>query len=388
VGLLAGGVAHEFNNLLQAIGGYTNCAMEGLLPDNQRYSDLDQVRKATDRAATLTRELLGFSRRRKLQPVSLDPNEVVDDLVKMLRPLIGAHIDLKTVFGDDVGSVYADPGELHQILLNLCLNARDAMPSGGALVLKTESEIVGETLWQDRFQARHGRYVVFSITDTGCGIPAEARQHIFEPFFTTKEVGKGTGLGLAMVYGSVQQHKGAIHVESEPGHGTTIKIYLPAGSRIGAIETDSVPRRLPPRGTETILLAEDEPLVQRLATRILERAGYSVLLAADGHEVLDLFEANRERIALVILDAIMPRLTGPQVYYRIKERFPDIKVIFSTGYDPEAAETSLLAQESVRWLEKPFDEETLLRTVREALDERAPSDNASGPRIESTRSTN
>ena len=231
VGLLAGGIAHEFNNLLQVIGGYTTCAMEGLSPQEQRYEDLQQVRTATDRATALTRQLLGFSRRRILQPDNVDPNQLVGDLARMLQTLVGDRISVEVALREDIGTVYADPGELQQALLNLCLNARDAMPSGGTLLLSTERVILSEALWEPRFEIEPGRYVVFGVADTGQGISAAVRQHIFEPFFTTKEVGKGTGLGLAMVYGMVQQHKGAIHVYSEPGKGTTFKVYLPSGGK-------------------------------------------------------------------------------------------------------------------------------------------------------------
>ena len=227
MGLLASGIAHEFNNLLQVIGGCAACASEGLAPQEQRYKDLQRVHMAADRAAVLTRQLLGFSRRRILQPDHVDPNELVGDLSQMLRPLVGDRISVEVVLREDVGTVYADPGELQQALLNLCLNARDAMPRGGKLLLRTDTVVLREAFWEPRFQVDPGRYVVFCVTDTGQGISAEAQRRLFEPFFTTKEVGKGTGLGLAMVYGVVQQHKGAIHVYSEPGKGTTFKLYLP-----------------------------------------------------------------------------------------------------------------------------------------------------------------
>ena len=288
----------------------------------------------------------------------------------MVRPVIGEHIDLDTVLGADVGTVYADPGELQQMLLNLCVNARDAMPSGGKLLLRTECAILSGPSWDFEFQTEPGRYVVFSVTDTGCGMSHEVRQHIFEPFFTTKEVGKGTGLGLAMVYGLVQQHKGAIHVYSEPGRGTTFKVYLPSGGENNEDEF-AVEPRLMPRGTETILVAEDEPMVRSFAVRTLEKGGYTVLAASDGEEALRVFEENRTAISLVILDAIMPKLTGHEVYRRIKAVHPETKVIFCTGYDPETAQSSFIVQENVALIEKPFDADTLLRAVREVLDEEA-----------------
>jgi CheY-like chemotaxis protein len=375
VGLLAGGIAHEFNNLLQVIGGYATCASEGLSPQEQRYKDLQQVRLAADRAATLTRQLLGFSRRRILQLDNVDPNQLVGDLAQMLRPLMGDRISVEVVLGKDIGIVYADPGELQGALLNLCLNARDAMPSGGKLLLRTDTVVLSEAFCRTaenlaRFQIEPGRYVVFDVTDTGQGISAEVQQHIFEPFFTTKEVGKGSGLGLAMVYGVVQQHKGAIHVYSEPGKGTTFKVYLPSGGKNREEKEIEIPATAP-RGRETILVAEDEPLVRSLAVRILEKGGYKVLAASDGEEALRLFKENRNDISLTLLDAIMPKLTGHEVYRHIKAECPEARVLFASGYDSETAQSGFILQERLRLVEKPFDADTLLRTVREVLDEDA-----------------
>jgi DNA-binding response OmpR family regulator len=367
VGQLAGGIAHEFNNLLQVIGGYANCAKEGLSPQEERYLDLQQVLKAADRAGTLTRQLLRFSRRRVIQPTSVDPNQVVANLAEMLRPLIGEHIALEMILGNGVGAVQVDADEFQQALLNLCLNARDAMPSGGALTLKTGSVMLRNPLWDSRFQITPGRHAVLSVSDTGCGMSAEVQRRIFEPFFTTKEVGKGTGLGLAMVYGVVQQHQGAIHVYSEPGKGTTFKIYLPmAGTPAGdehAAESEPAPG-----GSETILVAEDDPFVRDLAVRILEKNGYTVRVASNGEEALRIFEQDPAAISLMLLDAIMPKLSGHEVYRRVAAEHPQAKVIFASGYDPEAAGCRFLMEEHWRLIEKPFDAATLLRAVREVLD--------------------
>jgi signal transduction histidine kinase len=264
VGLLAGGMAHEFNNLLQTISGYTRFAMKELSPEEQRYDDLQEVCKATDRASTLTQQLLGFSRRSALQPKSVNPNDVVADLVKMVRPVISEHILLEVIRDDDPGTVWADAGQLQQALLNLCLNARDAMPAGGKLLLKAETMVLGDSSWDDGFHTEPGRYAVFTVADTGCGMTPEVRRRIFEPFFTTKGVGKGTGLGLPMVYGTVRQHKGAIHVYSEAEKGSTFKVFLPLNRENH--QTDAVVETPPPpQGTETILLAEDEEVESRLA---------------------------------------------------------------------------------------------------------------------------
>ncbi|HTU25570.1 MAG TPA: ATP-binding protein, partial [Pirellulales bacterium] len=369
VGSLAGGIAHEFNNLLQAIRGYTHFAMDGLAPDDARHQDLEQVLSASERAATLTRQLLGFSRRQRLERGDFNPSEMVNDLVRMLRPLIGEQIELQLSLADDSGLLHADRGLLQQMLLNLCINARDAMPQGGRLALKTERVALS-----DRYCALHpagkpGAYVVFSVSDTGCGIPPEMKQRIFEPFFTTKGVGQGTGLGLAMVYGCVQQHGGLINVYSEPNLGTTFKVYLPLAMNSEAA-TESPPTAPAVGGHETILIAEDEPLVREVAVRILGQAGYRVLAAADGAEAVKLLEAHQADVSLVLLDAVMPKLTGHEAYERIKLTNATLPVIFCSGYDPEVGHVKSLVEEGVRMVQKPFDPDLLLSTLREVLDTR------------------
>ncbi len=367
VGSLAGGIAHEFNNLLQAIRGYTKYAMEGLPPDEQRHQDLEQVVKAADRAATLTRELLGFSRRQVLERVDFDPSELITDLVKMLRPLIGEHIDLQLSLAKDAGSLRADRGLLQQMLLNLCINARDAMPSGGRLVLKSQRVELNKKYCELHPTVKPGFYIMISVADTGLGMSPDVRERIFEPFFTTKDIGKGTGLGLAMVYGCVQQHEGAINVYSEPNLGTTFRIYLPTSTDAISVIRDATADPAA-GGRETILIAEDESMVRDLAVRILTQAGYSVLAAADGAEAVSLFEANTDIVSLALLDAVMPKLTGHQAYDCIKLRNPNLPVIFCSGYDPETGQVKRLIDEGVRMVQKPFDPDMLLRTVREALD--------------------
>ncbi len=367
VGQLAGGVAHEFNNLLQVIDGYTCTGMDGLDREEERYKDFVQVRKAAERATALTRQLLGFSRRRAIELKSTDANQVLRDLVKLVRPTIGEHIALDLALAENAGTVYGDAGELEQALLNLCINARDAMPGGGKLLLKTETTVLTAPCWDPQFDIKPGRYVVFSVSDTGCGIPRDVQQHIFEPFYTTKEVGKGTGLGLAMVYGVVRQHKGAIHLYSELGAGTTFKLYLPPGDG-NAVEDRREEATPALHGRETILLAEDDPAVRKLSVRTLENAGYTVLAAADGEEAVRIFEEHRHTIALAVLDAVMPRLTGHEVHRRIREISPDVKVICCTGYDRETARSNCLSRESVPLVQKPFTAQTLLAKVRETLD--------------------
>jgi PAS domain S-box-containing protein len=369
IGGLAGGIAHEFNNLLQAIQGYTRYAMEDLPADEQRYQDLETVLKAADRAQTLTRQLLGFSRQQLLQRKHVEVNAVVSDVFKILRPIIGEHIGVKVELDDAPTVVDADPNELQQVLLNLCINARDAMPSGGELLLKTASTVLGQDFCPVRTGATPDPYVALSVTDTGCGMPPEVRDRIFDPFFTTKEVGKGTGLGLATSYGIVQQHRGAIHVDSEPGKGATFTIYLPKVDQVAENEaTQAGTSAL--GGTETILLAEDEPMVRDITRRVLEKAGYTVFTAADGEEALRVFEDNRDAISLALLDVVMPKLSGHDVYRRIKAEKPETKTVFSTGYDPETARSGFTEEENVRLIQKPFEPDVLLNYVREILDER------------------
>ena len=368
VGQLAGGVAHEFNNLLQAIRGYTEYAQEGLSPEEERYQDLEEVCKATDRAAALTRQLLGFGRRQMLERKNVDTNEVVSDLTKMIRPVIGEHIKQENRLAEDAGIVHADPGELQQALLNLCLNARDAMPSGGTLLLKTEKVVFTGQVAASRDTILPGTYVVLSVTDTGCGMTPEVRERVFEPFFTTKEVGKGAGLGLATVYGIVKQHGGTIHVYTESGQGTSFKIFLPAVDAVPDTGKTVCAVAAAAGGSETILVAEDEPVVRNLMVRMLKQAGYRVLAACDGHDALRVFKENRGEISLLLLDAVMPGLSGHAVYRRIREEAPEVKAIFCTGYDPETAQSSHIAQENLRLIQKPIDSAGLLLAVRETLD--------------------
>jgi two-component system cell cycle sensor histidine kinase/response regulator CckA len=369
VGELAGGVAHEFNNLLQAISGYANFAIEGLAPHDQRYQDLQQVVRAAQRATDLTRGLLSFSRRQPIKSASVDPNALITDLLKMLRPLIGEHIELRFDVGEMVPAIDADATLVQQMLLNLCLNARDAMPAGGQLFLKAESLDLHDSYCECHADIRPGQYVMISVADTGCGMSPEVKQHVFEPFFTTKEVGEGTGLGLAMVYGVVKQHAGAIHVYSEPGHGTTIKVYFP------------VPHKRPQQtnhddelpicgGTETILIAEDEPMVRDLAARILDEAGYKTLTAADGEEAIRVYESNADSIDLALLDVVMPKRFGREVYAAIRTLNPATKVIFCSGYEPDTNCDGFISTAGLELIQKPFERDVLLRTVRKVLDDR------------------
>ena len=370
VGQLAGGIAHDFNNLLQAILGYTAFAKAGLAHGEKRYADLEQVTKAAERAATLTRQLLAFSRRQLLQPVDLDLNELIADYVKMLNRVIGEHIELTVRTGSNLPSVRADPSAIEQVLMNLCLNARDAMPGGGQLIIETQSAVLDDGFAAKYPGAKPGNYVLLLVADTGSGMSDVVLEHIFEPFFTTKEVGEGSGLGLSMAYGIIQQHGGIIHCDSQLGGGAKFSIYLPS---LGVRSDDAEPRdeSSVEGGTETILLAEDEDVVRELATRVLEEHGYRVMHAADGEEAIRLFEANSEAIDLAVLDVVMPSMGGEEAYEHIRRVRPEVPVIFSSGYNVPPSE-SLQARESgelvPELIEKPYVPNVLLRRVRDVLD--------------------
>jgi len=367
VGTLAGGVAHEFNNLLQAMQAYTRFAMEGLAAEDPRYLDLQQALTASDRAAALTRQLLGFGRRQALELTNIDPNQLITDLVKLVRPLIGASISVDVSLAEQVGTIHADPGHFQQLMMNLCINARDAMPNGGMLLIKTEDLRLSQRYCEVHPDVEPGRYVAITVTDSGTGMPPEVVEHIFEPFFTTKGVGHGTGLGLAMVYGVVQQHNGVIRVYSEVGIGTTFKIYLPT------VESDSATQQedstnVPQGGIETILVAEDEPLVRDLYVRILGKAGYTLLTARDGQEAWEIFQAHINEIDLLVLDVVMPRQSGRELHRQIQTLKPDIPVIFCSGYDSETAHVRFADASDHPFLQKPFDPDALLAAVRRVLD--------------------
>ncbi len=369
VGQLAGGIAHDFNNLLQGIQGYTQLAMERLDPDEPGHANLEEVMKAADRAAELTRQLSTFSRRQALQAKDIDLNQIISDMMKMLRRVIGEHIALDVVPGYNLPLVTADPGQIGQVLLNLCVNARDAMPAGGRIVIKTERVQIDRTLSESRPWAKEGEYLLLTVADNGEGIPPEIRERVFEPFFSTKDVGKGTGLGLATVYGIVKQHQGIVTVDSEPGAGATFSVYLPVST--GALvddELESEPEPVP-GGTETVLLAEDEEMVCKLAETVLRNAGYRVLVARDGEEAVDLFKQHASEITLAILDIIMPKLSGRAVHQHILEVRQDLPVLFSSGYSLDADDDNGPSKAPIRMIQKPYKPDVFLRTVRDFIDE-------------------
>lgn len=370
IGQLAGGVAHDFNNLLQAIQGYTDLALADLPDEGEAHQNLSESQKAIDRAAGLVRQLLAFSRRQTLQFRVIDLDEVIANLTKMLRRVIGEHIELEISTGCMGQKVHADPGQMEQILLNLCLNARDAMPDGGKIYIETSGIFFDRGYVEVNSWAKEGNYIQLLVTDTGCGMPPEVLEKIFDPFFTTKKVGQGTGLGLATVYGIIRQHEGMIHVYSEVGHGTTFHIYLP----VSTVETpqiipDSQDQPRPRGGNETILVAEDEDLLRNLAQRILQNAGYTVLTASDGEEAMELYRTNRERIDLLLLDMVMPRASGIQVYEYVARENPKARFIFSTGYSFTTLDRGILPKEDIPFIQKPYSPMTLLKVVRDVLGE-------------------
>jgi PAS domain S-box-containing protein len=367
VGRLAGGVAHDFNNLLMVIKGHTELLLNAL-PRSEHYSrKIEQIDRAADRASALTRQLLAFSRLQVLQPHVMNLNDVVQDMGRLLPRLIGEDIELVIRTAEDLGAVRADASQMEQIIMNLVVNARDAMPEGGRLIIET-SNIDLEGTYKARHPiVREGPYVLLAVSDTGVGMDAETQAHIFEPFFTTKPQGKGTGLGLATVYGVVKQSGGFIWVYSELGRGTTFKIYLPRVDQ-PVDAPGSVPASTEaPRGTETILLTEDEQDVREVAREFLESGGYTVMEARDGAEALALAEKHKDEINLLITDMVMPRMTGLELAARLKEKQPGLRMLYMSGYSERAASESLQPDPSIRMLTKPFSRGALLRAVHELL---------------------
>ncbi|HEY0793228.1 MAG TPA: PAS domain S-box protein [Chthoniobacterales bacterium] len=367
IGRLAGGVAHDFNNLLLVISGHSQLIERALRPDGPLRESVAEIGRAADRAAGVTRQLLAFSRRQVMEPRVLDLNAVVADAEKMLKRLIGEDVRLATVLQPHISAVRADPGQIDQVILNLVLNARDAMPQGGTVVIET-SEAEGDAAQPKAGpEVPPGRYVLLQVTDTGRGMTPEVQARLFEPFFTTKSEGKGTGLGLAVAHGIVQQSGGYLEVESRPDVGTTFKIYLPAIERSVQEQLERTWPK-PARGSETILLAEDEQPVRAVTALLLETLGYRVLKASSGEEALRLAEASREKIDLLLADVVMPGLSGRELAEILQVREPHLKVLFQSGYTDDAVLRHGVVHAEVAFLPKPFTLDGLARKVREVLD--------------------
>jgi two-component system, cell cycle sensor histidine kinase and response regulator CckA len=368
IGSLAGGIAHDFNNLLSVILSYTGFAMDALRNGDPVKDDLLEVQKAGDHAATLTRQLLAFSRKQVLQPETLDLNGIAAGTEKMLRRILGEDMDFVQVLAPDLGPVRADPGQIEQVLMNLAVNARDAMPDGGKLTIETSNVEIDEEYAALHAGVKAGAYVQLAVSDTGCGMDETTRAKIFEPFFTTKENGKGTGLGLSMVYGIVKQSGGDIWVYSEPGRGSTFKIRLPRELSATAAKSSapSVVKRA--TGTETILVVEDERALGKVARRTLEAAGYTVLAAVDGEEALGVSARNAGDIHLLLTDVVMPRMSGRALAEELAKARPTMRVLYMSGYTDNAIVHHGVLDEGTHFLAKPFSATVLARKVREALD--------------------
>ncbi len=367
VGRLAGGVAHDFNNLLTVINGYAELISSELDPDDPLRAALAEITRAGDRAAALTQQLLAFSRKQVIEPKLLSPNELVTDIGRMLRRLMGDDIEVVTILHPETGQILADAGQINQVLMNLAVNARDAMPAGGRLLIETSNADIEERYAEAHMEVQPGSYVGLGVSDTGAGMDAETRSHIFEPFFTTKPLGQGTGLGLSTVYGIVKQNGGWIWVYSEPGRGTTFKIYLPRVDRASAAPDESRSADFTLHGTETVLVVEDQQEVRRLALGALRSYGYQVLDAANGDEALDLCEQFPGPIHLLVTDMVMPGITGREVAGRLSALRPAMKTLYVSGYAASLIGDEGILNPNAAYLSKPFSPEALARKVREVL---------------------
>jgi len=369
VGRLAAGVAHDFNNLLTAILGTTDLMIEDLPADDPDREGLLDIRGAAERAAVLTRQLLTFSRQQVVSPRMLRLNELITDLVKLLRRLLGEDVTIASALAPDCGAVKADPGQLEQVLVNLAVNARDAMPNGGRLTIETRNVDLDADYPTERVMIPAGRYVMLAVTDNGTGMDAQTNARIFEPFFTTKPVGKGTGLGLATVYGVVQQTGGYIWLYSELGHGTSFKIYLPRVDADGPQPAEEEQRASALDGSETVLVAEDEEAVRLIIAKALEARGYRVLSARDGSEALEL-AAGHGGIDLLVTDVVMPDMNGRELSRCLTEARPNLRTLYLSGYTDDAMLHRGVLQEGVAFLQKPFSLGALARKVRDVIEAR------------------
>lgn len=369
IGQLAGGIAHDFNNLLTVISGHCELLREELQPGSDHQADLSEIERAADRAASLTRQLLAFSRRQILEPRVLSLSDSLTGMEPMLKRLIGEHINVVVRTPPDIGHVQADPGQIEQVVLNLAINARDAMPAGGTLLIELTDVVLDESYTPRHVDAAQGPHVMLAVSDTGVGMDAATATRVFEPFFTTKPQGKGTGLGLSTVHGIVKQSGGSIGVYSEPGRGTTFKIYLP---RVDApIDVTPLATRATARGgSETVLLLEDEEAVRALAERILTQHGYRVFVAATPREALDIAAGSKNSLHLLLSDMVLPEMSGPSLAEKLLAGQPGLSVLYMSGYTDHAIVHGGILERDTPFIQKPFTPEALLRKVREVLDGR------------------
>lgn len=379
IGTLTGGVAHDFNNLLTAILGNSQLALRDLSESDPLRRRLLEIECAGNRAAVLTRQLLAFSRRQHLERKVINLNDSIGDLTKLLRRIIGEDIEVAVRCSGDLATVFADVAQIEQVVMNLAVNARDAMPSGGKLMIETSNVVLDANYCRQYPYVQPGRYVQIRVSDDGCGMDAATKARIFEPFFTTKEIGKGTGLGLSMAYGIVKQHDGHINVYSEIDYGTSFKVYLPVAEEISEAESSSVTPTSAYGGSETILVAEDEEALRAVAKDVLEASGYTVLLAKNGEEAVKIYQENRERIDLLLLDVVMPRMGGAEVFEQIRQLGGDLPVIFMTGYSSETVQNRFVKQyelfvgSETTIVQKPYSVELIERKIREVLNGRCES---------------
>jgi signal transduction histidine kinase len=369
VGQLAGGVAHDFNNILAVIIGYADLMMQQLGPAHPLHKHASEIQHAVERASKLTRQLLIFSRKQTVQPVVLDLNEVLKNLDKMLRKLIDENIEMILVPGKSIGRVKADSGYVGQVLMNLVINARDAMPNGGKLTIETRDVTVAEAYSYEHPEVISGDYVMLAVSDTGTGMTDEVKKHLFEPFFTTKPMGKGTGLGLTTCQTIVNQSGGHIGVYSEEGKGTTFKVYFPQVEQPLKAAASPAPAGPLPRGTETLLVVEDEPALRLLTQGVLAAQGYEVLLAVNGQDGLRVVREHKgSPISLVLTDVIMPQMGGKMMAEWLNATYPELKILFTSGYTDDAIMQHGVLDPGVAFLSKPYTPATLTRKVRELLD--------------------
>jgi len=369
IGRLAGGVAHDFNNVIGAIMGWAEIGANAAYPGGDLQDKFLKIRAQADRASGLTRQLLAFARRQTLQPCNTNLNELARETISLLRNVIGERIEIQLQLAEDLNVIWADPGQVEQVLMNLSLNARDAMPSGGRLIVETKNVTVGDDYQRLHPYAVPGNYVFLRVVDNGIGMDTETLTHIFEPFFTTKEIGRGTGLGLATVYGIVKQHKGFVDVDSTPGQGTAFRVYLPLGN--GPAEVSEKHTVFTMRGgSECILIAEDNDDLRDAAQEILQSLGYRVLTAKDGDEAVRVFAQHADTIDLVFLDVVLPKLNGSEAYLQMISRKPGLPALFTTGYASEVSLVSLAAREKATVLQKPYGSQYLAQKLREKLDKK------------------
>lgn len=369
VGMLAGGVAHDFNNLLTIITGYSQLILNNIRQDDPNRHSVEQIMKAGERAAALTKQLLAFSRRQVLQPKVLDLNKLVSSLGTMLQRLIGEDIDLRLVLPHELGRVSADPGQIEQVLMNLVVNARDAMPKGGILTVETKNVHLDENYVGRHLSAKAGQYILLAVSDTGAGMDQATQARLFEPFFTTKSSGKGTGLGLSTVFGIVKQSGGSVEVYSEPNRGTSVKVYLPRIDQPVAVEAQGEQKTVA-RGSETILLVEDDDMVRTLVRETLQREGYRILDAPGPMDAKKIAETHKAPIQLMITDVVMPKVNGRDLAEHLTKRRPDMKVLYMSGYTDNAVLNNGILDKEVAFLQKPFTPVALMEKVREVLESR------------------